>query len=539
MQMNRYFEERYEILESIGEGGEGRIFKAYDHAVDRYVAIKELSLSKKGRAEVLKEARAIARISHPNVVSLYDIIEEEDRIYLIMEFVDGVSLRELLDDFHALPFQPALGIFIQVAWAIEFAHNHGIIHLDIKPENILVTPSGRVKIADFGIARFITEEEQTDKIMGTTHYLAPEALKGQYSLRSDIFALGTVLYEMLAGENPFYSYDPDESFKKILDYTPVPLSQLRSDIPEEFDSVLKKAMEKHPVRRYKDVTRFRIKVERFFDYETPEEAVKELFEEEERLPRKPILPRTMVFRLREKIFQILSLSFLSPVFSVVSNSTITVESVAFAVIALVIAIFSPALAGFIAFGPPIYWLASKNLTSALILAVLAVITFSTLRDLSRQGSLSGLALASAFLSLEAAFMSALFHKRNLRTLLSGLVFYASGSAAIFILGKNFNQTSILLFKLPSSEFELAVSTVAVTASAFIAFILSKTALNNIFSAFSPASAVFSTTAIAIILSETGTIPAYIVERLSISFAGALFYGVVKFIREKQKQRSNL
>lgn len=281
-----YFRNRYEIIEVVGEGGEGRILKAFDNAVERFVAIKELKLESKDRNQALKEARAIARISHPNVVSLYDVVEEEEKIYLIMEFVEGKSLREMLQECSYLDFQVALGIFIQVALAVEFAHNHGILHLDIKPENILISQEGIVKLTDFGIARFITEPEEAGRIMGSTHYLAPESLKGRYSISSDVFALGVILYEMLAGHNPFYSYDQEEAYKKILEYDPPAISSIRKDIPQEFDAILAKALAKQPFNRFKDVTRFRIKVERFFEYDYPEEPVREMMEHETEKPAK-------------------------------------------------------------------------------------------------------------------------------------------------------------------------------------------------------------------------------------------------------------
>lgn len=273
-----YFSKRYELIEVIGEGGESRVWKAYDHAIERVVAIKELKKTSRSHKAPLKEARAVARLNHPNIITLHDVIEQEKEVYLIFEYAEGVTLREVISQIGALSVDSSIAIFIQAAKGIEYAHNHGVLHLDIKPENILIMPDGKVKIADFGIARFIFEESEEGFIAGTIPYIAPEVLNGRYSERADIFSLGVIFYETLTGENPFYAPTTRTSILKIKEHRPEPPSTYNSFIPVELDKAILKALEKSPPLRYENVTRFRIKVERFYEGESYEEAVAELFE---------------------------------------------------------------------------------------------------------------------------------------------------------------------------------------------------------------------------------------------------------------------
>ena len=274
-------ENRYELLECVGEGGEARVWKAYDHAIDRLVAIKEIVAAPDEEADALREARAVARLSHPNIITLYDVIEH-DRPLLIMEYVEGISLREALHQLGALDVNAAVAIFTQAALSVEYAHNHGVLHLDIKPDNILLLPSGKVKLADFGIARLRIEEEGPAAIKGTLAYCAPEILNGRFTEKADIFSLGVVLYEMLTGENPFYAPTPRGVVAKLKEYRPLPPSELNPSIPAELDAVVLKSIEKSPPRRYEDVLRFRLKVEPFFTGESYEAEVASLFEHEAR-----------------------------------------------------------------------------------------------------------------------------------------------------------------------------------------------------------------------------------------------------------------
>ncbi|MCX7832547.1 MAG: protein kinase [Actinobacteria bacterium] len=531
-----YFEDRYEIQEIIGEGGEGRILKALDKAVDRFVAIKELKLRNKKREEALREARAIARISHPNVVSLYDVIEDEEEIYLIMEYVEGISLRELLQEYHMMDFQTALGIFIQVALAVEFAHNHGILHLDIKPENILVSSSGVVKLTDFGIARFVTEPEDAGKIMGTTHYLAPESLRGKYSVASDVFALGVILYEMLAGENPFYSYSQEEAYKKILEFDPPLISSLRKDVPEEFDQILAKALAKHPGRRFKDVTRFRIKVERFFEYDYPEEPIREIFEQEKSKPPRTITLgkkalRTLTFRTSHA----LGLASASFMVSFIARDGNLIDSLIFTALVLIVSFLTVPLGGFLIFALSSYIIAKTSIFSSVLLIALGIFLFWLLRDISKEGALAGLALATSPIGIEGALLSILFHKKKLSSIFSGLICYLSLSfLVIFFLNQSneFLSSSVFLLPLPGKTFAfkflnlVSVPVVALLVSAGIYRILKGKAKN-----FSSAISLFLVGAALLSLNQAGYLKEiFSLERLSISLFAAILYGVYDLIR---------
>lgn len=531
-----YFEDRYEILEVIGEGGEGRILKALDKAVERYVAIKELKLRNKKREEALREARAIARISHPNVVSLYDVIEDEDEIYLIMEYVEGISLRELLQEYHMMDFQAALGIFIQVALAVEFAHNHGILHLDIKPENILVSSSGVVKLTDFGIARFITEPEDTGKIMGTTHYLAPESLKGKYSVASDVFALGVILYEMLAGENPFYSYSQEEAYKKILEFDPPLISSLRKDIPEEFDQILAKAIAKHSSRRFKDVTRFRIKVERFFEYDYPEEPVKGIFDEEKRKSQKTITLgksalRTLTFRT-SYAFGLASASFL--IFLIARDGNL-IESLIFATLVLGVSFLTVPLGGFLIFALSSYIVAKTSIFSSVLFIGLGIFLFWILRDISKEGATAGLALTASPIGIEGAILSILFYKKKLSSIFSGLICYLSLSLlSVFFLNQSNGFLSPSLFLLPLKGNTFILKFLNLISIPIFSLIISSgfyRILKEKVRIFSPALSLFVVGAILLSINQVWNLrEIFSLERLSISLFASILYGVINLTR---------
>lgn len=531
-----YFENRYELLETIGEGGEGRIFKAYDRAVERFVAIKELRLHNKERSEALKEARAIARISHPNVISLYDVIEEEDKVYLIMEYVEGTSLREILQESHYLDFQVALGIFIQVALAVEFAHNHGILHLDIKPENILVSKTGIVKLTDFGIARFVTEPEEAGKIMGSTHYLAPESLKGRYSISSDVFALGVILYEMLAGQNPFFSYSQEEAYKKILEFYPPPVSSIRKDVPEEFDQILAKALAKHPSRRFKDVTRFRIKVERFFEYDYPEDPVKLLFEEE-RTVKQVKLKNQLALRVSSRVLQGAGLFAASFFIALASGKLNTYESLLLAIPVFLVSLLTVPLGGFLSFAFLAYILMKTNQVMAIFLIAAALLSFYFLRDISRDGSHAGFAIATSFFGLESAFLSLIFGKSKARSYFSGMVLYllfVLATAAMVSSSGSHHSVFIYppLFK-EKPDFLQAFLKLALPGT--LSLILTRL-LFNLFkeklTSFVPAMSMLASGVILLFLNPLlGKFGDFLVERISISFALTIVVGFYRFSRK--------
>ncbi len=208
-----------EILELLGQGGMGIVYKARQPRLDRFVALKilpaEASRDPAFAERFAREARALAKLSHPSIVTVYDFGESDGRFYLLMEFVDGVNLRHLLRDRRLKP-EEALQIVPQICEALQYAHDHGVIHRDIKPENILLDKKGHVKIADFGLAKLLGPKAAdsaltgSQQIMGTPHYMAPEQMERPLAVdhRADIYSLGVVFYEMLTGGLPLGRFAP-------------------------------------------------------------------------------------------------------------------------------------------------------------------------------------------------------------------------------------------------------------------------------------------------------------------------------------------
>ncbi|MGD8376816.1 MAG: serine/threonine-protein kinase [Acidobacteriota bacterium] len=235
-----------EVMELIGRGGMGAVYKARQLKLDRIVALKILT-PEAARAvgfseRFAREARTLARLSHPHIVSIHDFGEEDGTFYFLMEFVDGANLREVLSSGSLTPAE-ALGIIPQICDALQFAHEEGVVHRDIKPENILLDRRGNVKIADFGLAKLVQQAADPDtltvpgQVMGTPSYMAPEQIErpSEVDHRADIFSLGVVFYEMLTGELPLGRF-------------PVPSSRVQVDV--RLDDVVLRALEKEPQRRY-------------------------------------------------------------------------------------------------------------------------------------------------------------------------------------------------------------------------------------------------------------------------------------------------
>lgn len=203
---------RYEIIGEIGQGAMGVVYKATDPLIDRIVAIKTITLSlalderEEYEARFYQEAKAAGRLSHPNIVTIYDVGRSGDVAYIAMEFLQGRELRDILNDKQLLPVDQVIDIVTQVAMGLDYAHEHGIVHRDIKPSNIMVSRDAHVKITDFGIARMASAgvRTQTGMVLGSPKYMSPEQVMGkQTDQRSDIFSLGVMLYEMLTGQPPF------------------------------------------------------------------------------------------------------------------------------------------------------------------------------------------------------------------------------------------------------------------------------------------------------------------------------------------------
>jgi len=255
---------RYELLSVIGEGGMSTVYKARDKVLDRIVAVKILRsefASDKGFVEKFKsEALAVASFSHPNIVNIYDVGQENDVHYIVMEFVDGKTLKEIIREQSPLPVEQAVDIAIGVCDGVHHAHEKGIIHRDIKPHNILITEQGMVKVADFGIAQAISTSTITygKNIVGSVHYFSPEQARGEAINRTaDIYSIGCVLFEMLTGKVPFNADSPiTVALRHIHDEPPSPRS-INPDIPEELEGIIFKAMAKEPGKRFQTAQEMR------------------------------------------------------------------------------------------------------------------------------------------------------------------------------------------------------------------------------------------------------------------------------------------
>lgn len=259
--------ERYQVLDELGRGGSSRVYKAFDTHIERIVAIKEISAVSRTARRALREAKTTSLLNHPNIVTLYDFQESEGTYYLIMEYVEGLTLGEILAEGGSLIVDQSLAIAIQVALALECAHLNEVIHRDIKPDNLMLIGDGRIKVMDFGIARLksgpassITREGE---IVGTLAYMSPEQVEGRYvDETTDVFSLGAVLYQMLTGASPFAAETPAAVIFKILHSTPRAPSELNPEVPPELDDVVLKALDRDPDERFETITEFRYKLER-------------------------------------------------------------------------------------------------------------------------------------------------------------------------------------------------------------------------------------------------------------------------------------
>jgi serine/threonine-protein kinase len=250
---------RYEILDELGQGAMGIVYKAKDPLIDRVVAIKTinlgLALDEKDEYEgrFYQEAKAAGRLNHPNIVTIYDVGKSGDVAYIAMEFLQGRELRDIMNDFGLLPVDQVLNIAQQVAQGLAYAHEHEIVHRDVKPSNIMVVRDGHVKITDFGIARMASSavHTQTGMVLGSPKYMSPEQVMGKtIDQRSDIFSLGVMLYEMLTGQAPFTGENVNAIMYQTLNSVPVSPSMLNHDVPEMLNFIVAKALAKKLEDRY-------------------------------------------------------------------------------------------------------------------------------------------------------------------------------------------------------------------------------------------------------------------------------------------------
>src|SRR3990172_7601473 len=259
---------KYRIVERIGRGGMGTVYKAHDPVLDRLVALKVISgegeVTEELKARFYREAQACAKLSHPNIVVVHDLGEDAGKLFIVMEFLDGQELKYLIER-KALSLEEKLALMVQVCDGLHFAHQKGIIHRDIKPGNIFVLRNKQAKILDFGIARIAAGTDpgltRTGLIMGTLRYMSPEQARGKVDHRSDIFSVGTVFYELLVSRPVFDSPDPLEILEKIRAQQPIPLTALDPTIPPELAALGERALRKDPAQRFPDLGQMRAQIE--------------------------------------------------------------------------------------------------------------------------------------------------------------------------------------------------------------------------------------------------------------------------------------
>ena len=250
--------DRYEILEKIGTGGMSDVYKAKCHKLNRYVAIKVLKQEFSENANFVSkfriEAQAAAGLMHPNIVNVYDVGEENGIYYIVMELVEGITLKKYIEKKARLSYKEAVSIAIQVSMGIQAAHNNHIIHRDIKPQNIIISKDGKVKVTDFGIAKAATSNTITSNVMGSVHYTSPEQARGGYSdEKSDIYSLGITMFEMLTGRVPFNGETTVAiAIKHIQEEMPSPKEYV-PEIPSSVANIVLKCCQKSPDRRYQNM----------------------------------------------------------------------------------------------------------------------------------------------------------------------------------------------------------------------------------------------------------------------------------------------
>lgn len=278
--IGRKLDGRYEIKEIIGVGGMAVVYKAYDSIDDRIVAVKVLKeeylKNDEFRRRFKNESKAVAVLSHPNIVKVYDVSFGEKIQYIVMEYIDGITLKEYIDQQNVLTWKEAVHFTVQILRALQHAHERGIVHRDIKPQNIMMLEDGTIKVTDFGIARFAHSETRTmtDKAIGSVHYISPEQARGGLTdEKSDIYSVGVMLYEMLTGKLPFDAENAVSVAIMQMQDEPKMLHEINPDVPAGLEEITLKAMQKDPEQRYKlalemleDIDRFKRNPSIHFQY---------------------------------------------------------------------------------------------------------------------------------------------------------------------------------------------------------------------------------------------------------------------------------
>ncbi len=289
--------DRYEILEKIGTGGMSDVYKAKDHKLNRFVAVKVLKQEFSENANFVSkfrvEAQAAAGLMHPNIVNVYDVGEEGGIYYIVMELVEGITLKKYIEKKARLSVKEAISIAIQVSMGIEAAHNNHIIHRDIKPQNIIISTEGKVKVTDFGIAKAATSNTITSNVMGSVHYTSPEQARGGYSdEKSDIYSLGITMFEMLTGRVPFNGETTVAiAIKHIQEELPSPRDYV-PEIPVSVEQIVYKCCQKSPDRRYQSMAELIVDLKQSLI--NPDEDFVKVIDPDEEASTRMITDRDMV-----------------------------------------------------------------------------------------------------------------------------------------------------------------------------------------------------------------------------------------------------
>ena len=292
---------RYEIIEEIGRGGMAIVYRAKCMVLNRYVAIKVLRPEHREDAEFIKrfkiEAQSAGSLTHPNIVSVYDVGNEDDLEYIVMEYVEGITLKQYLSAKGVLPWKEAVDYASQICAGLEHAHKKGIVHKDIKPENIMITKEGILKITDFGIAKAVNQGTIATGglTMGSVHYFSPEQARGSFiDTKTDLYSLGVLLYEMIAGKLPFEGESAISVAMQHLESEPARPSVFNPSIPKSLEAVILKAMKKEQTERYQTATQMLIDLKKVYvgsevRYENSDEYTKKFT---------PVNPETVKIRLQ-------------------------------------------------------------------------------------------------------------------------------------------------------------------------------------------------------------------------------------------------
>lgn len=279
--IGKMLDDRYEILEVIGEGGMAVVYKAFCHRLNRYDAVKimrdDMAGDEEFRRRFCAESHAIAMLSHPNIVAVYDVSHTDDIEYIVMELINGITLKQYMEKRKQLIWKEAIHFTKQIAKALSHAHERGIIHRDIKPQNIMLLKDGTIKVADFGIAALENEiHENNGEAIGSVHYIAPEQARGECpDARSDIYSLGVVMYEMLTGRLPFDGSSLGEIAVKHMNATAEPIHNIVPDIPQELERIVFKAMCADLTKRYQTAAQLIDDLESFSHAQAAAETAEE------------------------------------------------------------------------------------------------------------------------------------------------------------------------------------------------------------------------------------------------------------------------